>query len=232
MKKTTLIAGFVTAALTSTAGAAELDVTISNLTQGIHFTPLVVAAHDDSGKMFASGEMASPELQAIAEGGSIDGMVTLLGTINADVAANPAGGLLAPGASTMTSMSTADSNMYLSIAAMILPTNDGFVGVNSWKIPTEPGTYTFTMNAYDAGTEVNDEIINGGGASGTPGIPVAPGGDGGTGGTGVATTETNSYVHIHRGNLGDDNATGGKSDLDSSIHRWLNPVARVTVVVK
>jgi hypothetical protein len=39
-------------------------------------------------------------------------------------------------------------------------------------------------------------------------------------------------VHIHRGNLGDTDITGGISDVDSRIHRWLNPVAKVTVTVK
>ena len=43
--------------------------------------------------------------------------------------------------------------------------------------------------------------------------------------------EGNAYVHIHRGNLGDDDLTGGKSDLDNTVHRWLNPVARITVTV-
>ena len=38
-------------------------------------------------------------------------------------------------------------------------------------------------------------------------------------------------VHIHRGSLGDDDITGGKSDLDNTVHRWLNPVARITVTV-
>ena len=39
-------------------------------------------------------------------------------------------------------------------------------------------------------------------------------------------------VHIHRNALGDSDPTGGASDLDSSIHRWLNPVARVVVTVR
>ena len=115
---------------------------------------------------------------------------------------------------------------------MMLPTNDGFIGLNSYKIPTEAGTYTVNINGYDAGTEANDEIVNGGGAAGTPGIPAAPGGDAGSGGTGAAGADTNPTVHIHRGVLGDTDATGGTSDLDSRIHRWLNPVARVTITVK
>ena len=59
-----------------------------------------------------------------------------------------------------------------------------------------------------------------------------PGGDGGTDGTGVADVDKNSTVHIHRGVIGDtDNpqGEGGISDLDSTIHRWLNPVAEIVI---
>jgi hypothetical protein len=166
----------------------------------------------------------------MAEGGDISGLSTMLMT--ADKVENPAMGLLAPTMSTETMLSTADGNMYLSVVAMMLPTNDGFIGLNSWKIPTEAGMYTFTVNAYDAGTEANDEMITGGGAPGAAGIPAAPGMNAGTGGTGVTMTEDNAYVHIHRGSLGDDDLAGGKSDLDNTVHRWLNPVARITVTVK
>ena len=65
-----------------------------------------------------------------------------------------------------------------------------------------------------------------------PGIPAAPGGDGGTGGSGVPATESNMTVHIHRGSLGDTDSTGGASDLNSTIHRWLNPVAKVELTVQ
>jgi len=39
-------------------------------------------------------------------------------------------------------------------------------------------------------------------------------------------------VHIHRGNIGDDSMTDGKSDVTNTVHRWLNPIAKVTVTVK
>jgi len=66
---------------------------------------------------------------------------------------------------------------------------------------------------------------------GAAGIPADPQGKGGTGATGVATSEFNKNVHIHRGIIGDTKATSGKSDLDSRVHRWLNPVAEVTIIV-
>ena len=44
--------------------------------------------------------------------------------------------------------------------------------------------------------------------------------------------DANSNVHIHRNTLGDTDPTGGVSDLDSTVHRWLNPVVRVVVTVR
>ena len=220
------------AMLASSSFAAELDITVTNLTQGLHFTPIISGAHVTSANLFQVGVAATTELQAMAEGGDIAGLNTLLDGIGADVNANPASGLLAPAASTNFSLSTTAGNDVLSMTAMLLPTNDGFMGLSNWPIPSEAGTYVVYLNAYDAGTEANDEIVNGGGAPGAPGIPAAPGGNAGTGGTGVTTTEANGTVHIHRGALGDDNLTGGNSDLDNRVHRWLNPVARVTIVVQ
>ena len=109
------------------------------------------------------------------------------------------------------------------------------------------------LHAYDAGTELNDELNstrtditeagtgNALGGYGLPGVagvgasPVAVG----VGGTGVGAVVsageiedgTDGPVHIHRGILGDTSLTGGASDLDSTAHRWLNPVARVTITV-
>lgn len=229
---TSIAAAALLAGASVSTQAASLDIKVTNLTHGIHYTPILIGAHSADVKLFASGEMASSALQMMAEGGDISALSTMLTDNSADVVANPAMGLLAPTMSTETSLETADGNMYLSVVAMMLPTNDGFIGLNSWMIPTEAGTYTIMVNAYDAGTEANDEMVNGGGAPGTPGIPAAPGMNAGTGGTGVTMTESNTYVHVHRGSLGDDDLTGGKSDLDNTVHRWLNPVAKVTVTVK
>jgi hypothetical protein len=65
-----------------------------------------------------------------------------------------------------------------------------------------------------------------------PGIPADPGGAAGSGATGVVAVEANPVVHIHRGVLGDTDDSGGISDLDSRVHRWLNPVAELVITVK
>lgn len=211
--------------------AADLTIEIQNLTQGLYFTPIAAVAHTPDASLFEVGEEASAEIQEMAEGGSLAGLTTIATSINADVLAEPAAGPLGPTASVSGTFTTADDNTVLSVVAMILPSNDGFIGLDNWTIPTEAGTYTVFLNAYDAGTEANDELI-GGGAPGTPGIPVPPFLTTlGSGGSGVTSTSSNTNIHIHPGNLGDDDETGGASDFNNTIHRWLNPVAKVTVTV-
>ncbi|OKY27245.1 MULTISPECIES: spondin domain-containing protein [Thalassotalea] len=231
MKLKHSILGAAIAIASIQAQAQQLDINITNLTQGIYFTPFLVAAHNADGKLFTVGAEASANLQMMAEGGDISGLSSDLGAISADINENPAEGLLAPAMSTSLMLDTTEGNNYLSIVSMLLPTNDGFVGLNSWMIPEEPGTYTIDLSAYDAGTEANDEVVNGGGAPGMLGIPVDPSGHGGTGASGVTDMESNTMIHIHRGSLGDDDVAGGNSDLNNTVHRWLNPVVRITVTV-
>ena len=231
MKNKLLAMALATASIT-TASAADLSISLTNLTHGNHFTPLLFSAHDAGQHIFEVSTAASASLQAMAEGGDISGLVADLSALNADTTANPAGGLTAPGQTIDFDMTTMSANTHLSIAAMILPSNDGFVGLDSLAIPTKTGSYTYYLNGYDAGTEINDEIINGAGAPGAPGIPADPLGQGGSNATGVSNTENNTSVHIHRGVIGDTDATGGASDLDSRVHRWLNPIARLVIEVK
>lgn len=231
-KAKTLVAAAILAASAGSASAADLTFDIQNLTQGMYFTPLLLVAHTPDASLFEVGEAASAEIQAMAEGGSLDGLAAIGASINADALANPAGGLLAPGQTVSGDLMTMDSNSVLSVVAMILPSNDGFVGLDNWAIPESPGTYTLYLNAYDAGTEANDEL-RGGGAPGAPGMPVPPPLDPllGSNGSGVTNMSSNTTVHIHPGNIGDDQADGGSSDVTNSVHRWLNPVVKLTVTV-
>lgn len=234
MNKSVITAALLAATTFTSAAvsAQELSVKITNLTNGVYFTPLLVAAHNSTADLFEPGMAASMHLRMMAEGGDISGLVSDVANAGANYVANPASGLLAPGASTMTMISTqGHKNDRLSIVAMLLPTNDGFVGADSLAIPKKPGTYTYYLNGYDAGTEANNEVINGGGAVGVLGIPAAPGGTGGTGATGVPVMHENHTVHIHPGIIGDMNPTGGISDLNPALHQWQNPVAKVEIVV-
>lgn len=229
-----IFCGLTAALVLPLAQAAEYDIQVENLTRGIYFTPLLVAAHATDVQLFTPGEAASASLQAMAEGGDISALETDLTAAGATISANPAGGLLVPGAATSTTVNTdnASANTRLSVVAMLLPTNDGFVGLNGLPLPTEPGTYRYDVTGWDAGSEGNDEI-RGSGVPGEAGFPVPPPLDPvvGTNGTGTGAA-AEGYVHVHRGNLGDTQDDGGVSDIDSTLHRWLNPVARVTITVQ
>ncbi|WP_122055679.1 spondin domain-containing protein [Vibrio sp. Evd11] len=227
MNKRTQISLVVSSAMlafgTAQVQAAQLEVTVTNATKGIYFTPILAAAHDSNLFMFRTGETASAELESMAEGGDIYGLSSLITNAGGVVVENPASGILNPGVATTFDIDTGDL-AYLSLGAMLLPTNDGFVGLDSWKIPTQAGTYKANLNSYDAGTEANDEL-----AASMPNPPFITFG---AGGTGVETALSNTKVHVHPGNLGDSDPVAGISDLDSSSHRWLNPVATITIVVK
>ncbi|MEM7097194.1 MAG: spondin domain-containing protein [Pseudomonadota bacterium] len=266
----------ITAALASillgSGGAAmaqEVTVRITNLTQGMSFTPRLLVAHSEQIDLFEAGTPATRPLAWVAEGGVIvdDQNPASAGSNfqyfletpeRADENAWRAFGLGAPPLPPATTSAdyTFDTEdfPYLSLVTMLIPTNDAFAGLDAWRIPTEPGTYTVNLNAYDAGTEANDEIsalrtdvveAGTGDALGGYAVPGMAGSgnpnatDVGVGGTGVGiqvsggTLEdaAEGNVHIHRNVLGDTDPTGGVSDLDSRVHRWLNPVARLTVIV-
>ena len=220
-----LVAGSLSSSL-AMADDKSVTVEITNLSNALYYTPLLVSAHNRNTHLFQTGTAASVNLQAMAEGGNISGLIADLDAVGASSVANPAAGLLAPGASTTATVTTRKGNRYLSIAAMLLPSNDGFVGLDALKIPKKKGAHTFYLNGYDAGTEANDEIVNGGGAPGSPGIPADPGGNAGSGAAGVTGSDHNATVHVHRGIVG-----GDYSDLDSAVHRWMNPVAKVVITV-
>ena len=76
------------------ASAADFNVEIINLTNGITFTPFLVAAHPEGTNLFTTGQPASASLQAVAEGGDIAGLVSDMQAVGATIVENPAAGLL------------------------------------------------------------------------------------------------------------------------------------------
>lgn len=233
MKKTicSMAVGISLLAATN-AGAREVSVEVTNLTNATYFTPLLVAVHGPSVQLFEVGGPASVALQAMAEGGDIAGLSAEVQAGGGQVVENPAEGLLGPGMSTSATLDVGNqANARLSIAAMVLPSNDGFIALNGADIPLRSGVHYYKLPVFDAGTEANDEVVNGNGAPGQPGIPADPSGAAGINGTGVTGADHNPNVHIHPGIVGDHDPVGGLSDLDPAVHRWGYPVAVVKVTV-
>ena len=196
------------------ASAAEYEVTVTNLTRGQQFTPILVATHQAGVRLFELGSPASPQLKTLAEEGNV-GPLTALLLGNPDVRdVVHSGGLLSPGQSVTQHVSTHGSFENVSIAAMLIPTNDGFFAINDLDGPNGHDAVTVFSPAYDAGTERNDELC-----ASIPGPNfVECGGPGGGGAPGGGE----GYVHIHAG-------IHGIGDLRPAFRDWRNPVAKITV---
>lgn len=188
------------------AHGKEYDVTITNLTRGESFTPIMVSTHHANSKMFKLGEAPSDALAAMAEGGATDDLA--MSIMSENTASN--GALLEPGTSTTIRVSASEYSRYISVAAMLIPTNDAFIAVNRVKLPKGRHVLKIMSPVYDAGSEPNDELC-----ANMPG-PVC-GGEGGT-----PDDSGEGYVHIHAG-------IHGIGDLVAADYDWRNPAARIVI---
>ena len=200
--------------LTMSAGAAadgyyrKYEVTITNITRGQTFTPQLVVTHSRKVALFELGKPAGLPLEILAEDGNTAPLTdALLGQPYevSDVQTIP--GLLGPGETTSITVEATRFHSRLSLAAMLIPTNDTFVALDS--VPLSRKGRTVMVPAYDAGSEINDETC-----ANIPG-PTC-------GGAGASPGSGEGYVHI-------SNGIHGVGDLEPAVYDWRNTVARVTV---
>ncbi len=192
------------------ASSIQYEVTITNLTRGNNFTPILVASHRSGIQLFELGSPASDELATLAEAGDIGPLDALLSESRLVADTNSSEGLLAPGASVTVRIKAAHWVRRISLASMLLPTNDAFFALNGVKLPRGYRPVTYRAPAYDAGSEPNDELcfnIPGPTCQGEGGSP-------GVGGEG--------FVHVHAG-------IHGIGDLSPAAYDWRNPVASITI---
>lgn len=199
----------LTCAVTAAPAFAQsemFEVTVTNLTRGQSMTPVFVTSHEPGIGLFTLGQPAGEGLVILAESGNtvpLEALVDL--PIVTDTASSA--GLLAPGAS-VTIMVLAHADSVVSVASMLIPTNDTFFAVNAAVVP-EDGTLVVRSPGYDAGSEDNDELCENipGPVCGGEGLSPTNGGEG--------------YVHINSG-------IQGIGDL-APERDWRNPVAEISV---
>jgi len=208
---TTALCGSLLLSSTAFAGGNKMfEVTVTNVTKSEIFTPILVASTHRGFKLFKQGSPASIELEQLAEGGNTAPLSDFLisGGHALDTATSSP---LVPGGSVTITVKMSEYYNHISVASMLIPTNDAFFAVNGMRGPKEKKTIVFKSPAYDAGTEVNDELcVN------IPG-PAC-------GGEGYNTDRDSGegYVYIHAGIQGNGGLTTDKYD-------WNNPVAIITV---
>ena len=204
----------------ASASDAGYEVSITNITKGQTFTPRLVVTHRRSVSLFNLGEPASNELAILAEDGNTEPLTNLLasqgrrvGDIQTD------GGLLEPGQTTTITIHAPHNVRRLSMAAMLIPTNDTFVSLNSARLPNR-GTNVYYLQAYDAGTEFNDQNC-----ANMPGPRC-----GGQGSSPLPADTDEGFVHISNGfhDIGSQDENGNEI-LGPFVYDWRNPVARLVV---
>lgn len=211
MKKTAFI---LSAALLASGSAfagesKTYEVTITNLTKGQIFTPVLAATHKSDIAFFELGTSASEELEILAENGMTGPLDTALSMMPESVQdiSGTGGTPILPGEHATFTIEGSNRFNRLSFAAMLVPTNDTFVGLNSMALPRHYGSTV--VRAYDAGTEANDELCE------SLPNPVC-------GGANVPDDSGEGYVFI-------SNGIHGVGDIAADMHDWRNPVAQVMV---
>lgn len=196
---------------------ASYEVTITNLTRGQQFTPILAASHMPSVRLFELGKPASSELATLAEEGNLAPLTAALRANSGVLEVVNGNGLTQPGATTTLTINGRGGTgaARISVAAMLIPTNDTFFAVNGVTLPRPGETLAFTVPAYDSGTEVNDELC-----ASIPGPSFAE--CNGSGGGAAPSGGEEGFVHISAG-------MHGVGDFKPSVRDWRNPVARITI---
>jgi hypothetical protein len=193
---------------TTRAEAEEYNVTITNLTRGQVITPPLLFTHEQSFKVFKPGQKARVALRVLAETGNPNPLKEVVeARLNVlDVQAGP--GVIPPGQSVSLTVKAYGLFHYLTAVGMLAQTNDGFFAIQGIEIP-HYGTMVVWANAYDAGSEANNEMA--------PYVPGPP-----FGGDMRETNGAEGFIHIHPG-------IHGIGDLSAAEYDWRNPVAKIVI---
>jgi len=218
MKKSALLtaaSGVLMLALSASAMAnghrdRTYSVTVTNITKATQFTPIAAASHTRAIALFELGQPASTELADVAESGSIAALADALRGSSAVNAIAATEGLLQAGDSVTFQITADRRTRNLSMAAMILPTNDTFMALDTVRLPLY-GTVSYRANAYDAGSEPNDESCAN-----------IPGPSCGGEGRSVEDDNAEGFVHIANG-------IHGIGDIEPAKYDWRGAVADVTI---
>ena len=201
----------------------KLSVVVTNLTAGQPLSPTAIVIHKSGFKAFEVGTPASVELERIAEGGNPDAFLSDANNNTLTLTSAKASAGVPPGMNATIMLETPlmvenKSLLRLTALSMLGNTNDGFTGLNAIDISGLAIGQSMTIDtiSYDAGTEKNTET-----ATTVPG-PAAKGE-----GFNAMRDDSLSIVAMHSGIITKDD--GLSTSALTSINRWDNPVARITI---
>lgn len=193
----------------------SFNVEVTNLSNQQPFAPVAAVLHTSGYHGFSLGSMASDGLELLAESGDPSSFIAAADGHNMVLSSVSGTGVIAPGDNETITVQGNSSNPRLSLAGMLVNTNDGFIGLDDIDIGGLDVGESLQLHArvYDAGTEANTEA-----ASDVPG----------QGGEGMnAMRDDRDFIVVHPGIVSmNDGLTG--SALDAS-YRFDNPAARIII---
>ena len=202
----------VGAPLGQSTGGINYEVSVTNIMPGQILSPVIVAAHtQDNAPLFTLGQPASAELSAMAEDADSSGLMGLWDgndEVNDVQVITLDGGPIPPG-KTATGMINIDGRATrLSLASMLVTTNDGFIALNGESLVGAVNR-AIRVPVYDAGSEANTEDC-----AFIPGPPC--------GNHVHDDSPAEGFVHIHSG-------VHGGGGLTPGMHDWKHPAALITI---
>lgn len=170
-------------------------------------SPPILASHKGEFHLFEAGSAASAELAMVAEDAVSGPLVDMLHASSRVQAVSMGDGVILPGGEMRLELEARPGSRNLSLVFMLVNTNDAFGGLDGVRLPAS-GEVTYMVMAYDAGSEVNTELMTDipGPCCGSPG----------------AGTDEFDVVRYHEG-------ITGAGDLDAATYGWDGAVAKVTV---
>lgn len=173
-------------------------------------SPALVLAHTQRIDLFEVGHPASQAVEDVAEDAiAATGLSAFGGHPEVESVMRAPGAPIPPGQMASFEITTQRNANRLSLVTMLVNTNDGFTGLDA--VPLTGARMEYMVEAYDAGTEVNDQL--------TASIPGPCCGD-----TDRNGTPENGVIHHHPG------IQSGTGDLDPAQWGWpMGPVARIIV---
>ena len=223
--------GLIFVASASTAAAhshgARFRVTLENLAAGQPLSPPVAVTHRLPVRLFTVGRPASGAIEALAEDGNesvavdmLTGAAHVTEVVDVGMPLTPHGTTFGDFTDTVTFEISAQPGDRLSLASMLICTNDGFTGADGARLPRR-GVVNYYLNAYDAGTEDNTEassdIVDPCSALGPVGLNGDPNGNEDA----AVNTDPAQNIQYHAG-------IAGTADL-LEAHNWDGPIARLTI---
>ena len=193
----------------------SFNIEVTNLSNHQPFAPVAAILHKPGYNGFDLGATASTGLEILAEGGDPSTFISEAESHNKVVNARSGTGIIAPGGNETLTVQGITPKPRLTLASMLVNTNDGFIGLDEVDISELGVGDSMVLHAkvHDAGTEANNEA-----AADVPG----QGGEGFN-----ATRDDHDFIAVHPGVVTQDDGLAS-SALDAS-HRFDNPGARIVI---